>query len=75
MRLSEMTVGQEGIVKSIEGRGNIQHRLIDMGIVRGSKVRIVKLAPLGDPMEVKVKNFDLALRLAEAAMIEVEAIV
>lgn len=70
-KMSEMVIGEVGTVLSIKGRGNIQHRLIDMGVVKGTKVFVVKVAPLGDPIEIKVKNFELSLRKNEAAMIEV----
>ena len=48
------------------------HRLIDMGLVQGTKVSVVKYAPLKDPVEIKVKNFELALRVSEADTIDVE---
>lgn len=69
--LAAMQDGQKGIVENVEGHGNIQHRLVDMGVVKGSHISIVKRAPLGDPIEVKVKGTALALRKAEAAMISV----
>ncbi len=61
-----------GIVRKVSGTGNIKHRLIDMGVVPGSKVVVLKFAPLGDPIEIKIKNFDLSLRKSEAATIDVE---
>lgn len=69
--LAEMKVGQSGVVEALEGRGNIQHRLVDMGVVKGSYITVFKKAPLGDPVEVKVKGCALALRMNEAAMISV----
>ena len=57
--------------RALEGHGNIQHRLVDMGVVKGSHITVVKVAPLGDPVEVKVKGTALALRKNEAAMISV----
>lgn len=71
-KLSEMKAGESGVVAQLHGRGNVMHRLIDMGLVTGSKVSVVKYAPLGDPVEIKVKNFELALRLSEAQTIDVE---
>lgn len=71
IKLSEMHVGSSGIVEALEGHGNIQHRLVDMGVVKGSHISVVKVAPLGDPMEIKVKGTELALRKNEAAMISV----
>lgn len=69
--LADMKVGQSGVVEALEGRGNIQHRLVDMGVVKGSHIMVFKKAPLGDPVEVKVKGCALALRMNEAAMISV----
>ena len=69
--LADMKVGQSGVVEALEGRGNIQHRLVDMDVVKGSHITVFKKAPLGDPVEVKVKGCALALRMNEAAMISV----
>jgi len=69
--LADMKVGQSGVVEALEGRGNIPHRLVDMGVVKGSHITVFKKAPLGDPVEVKVKGCALALRMNEAAMISV----
>ena len=71
VKLATMKDGQKGIVEAVEGHGNIQHRLVDMGVVKGSHISVIKRAPLGDPIEVKVKGIELALRKAEAAMISV----
>lgn len=71
VKLDTLKDGAKGIVESLEGHGNIQHRLVDMGVVKGSHITVIKRAPLGDPIEVKVKGTDLALRKAEAAMISV----
>ncbi|KMO86143.1 iron transporter FeoA [Megasphaera cerevisiae DSM 20462] len=69
--LAKMEVGETGVVDALQGHGNIQHRLVDMGVVKGSHITVVKKAPLGDPVEVKVKGCSLALRMNEAAMINV----
>jgi ferrous iron transport protein A len=69
--LADMKVGQSGVVDALKGRENIQHRLVDMGVVKGSHISVFKKAPLGDPIEVKVKGCALALRMNEAAMISV----
>ena len=69
--LADMKVGQSGSVEALEGRGNIQHRLVDMGVVKGSRISVFKKAPLGDPVEVKIKGCAMALRMNEAAMISV----
>lgn len=71
-KLSEMKPGEVGTVVAINGFGNIKHRLVDMGVVPGTAVRVMKYAPLADPVEIKVKNFELSLRVSEAQMIEIE---
>lgn len=70
--MADMKPGEVGTVVALHGSGNIKHRLIDMGIVKGTEVRMVKYAPLADPIEIKVKNFELSLRVSEAKMIDVE---
>lgn len=71
VKLADMKPGVSSVVEALEGHGNIQHRLVDMGVVKGSHITVVKVAPLGDPVEVKVKGTALALRKNEAAMISV----
>ena len=71
VKLADMKPGVSGVVEALKGHGNIQHRLVDMGGVKGSHITVVKVAPLGDPVEVKVKGTALALRKNEAAMISV----
>ena len=71
VKLADMKPGVSGVVEALEGHGNIQHRLVDMGVVKGSHITVVKVAPLGDPVEVKVKGTALALRKNEASMISV----
>ncbi len=70
-KLSTMHKGETGTVNSLEGHGNIQHRLVDMGVVKGTRIQVVKRAPLGDPVEIKVKGCALSLRMNEASMISV----
>lgn len=68
--LNELLPGETGVVTKVTGFGPIKRRIVDMGLVAGTKVLVQKFAPLGDPMEIKVKNFNLSLRKAEAALIE-----
>ena len=65
-KLSVFTVGDEGEVKQVGGEGRIRRRLFDMGITPGAKIVMRKLAPLGDPMEVTVRGYELTLRKTEA---------
>jgi len=71
--LSQLKTGETGIVVKVRGSGSIRKRIIDMGIVPGTKIKVQKFAPLSDPMELKLKGFNLSLRKAEAEFIEVEA--
>ena len=71
-KLKDMKQGESGLIVTLHGSGNVKHRLIDMGLVHGTKIHVMKFAPLGDPVEIKVKNFELALRNSEAGMIDVE---
>lgn len=70
--LSKLKPGERGVVTKVSGSGPIQRRIIDMGIVPGTVVKVEKFAPLGDPVEIKVKGFNLALRKMEAETIKVE---
>lgn len=71
-KLSQMQPGEVGVVVKVNGSGNVKFRLIDMGVVKGSKLQVVKFAPLGDPIEIKIKGFSLSLRKNESEMIDVE---
>ena len=65
-RLSDLEPGQEGKVVRIEGRGATRRRIMDMGIVRGSTVKVIRRAPLGDPVEFELRDYKLSLRKREA---------
>jgi len=69
--LDRLPVGSTGRVASVEGSGPVARRLMEMGVVPGAPVRVVKFAPLGDPLEVRVRNYHLALRRGEAETITV----
>ena len=70
--LRDAKVGQTVRVVRLHGEGAVKRRIMDMGITRGVEVYVRKLAPLGDPIEVKVRDYELSLRKADADMIEVE---
>lgn len=70
--LGEATCGQTVLVHKVEGDGAIKRRIMDMGITKGASIYIRKVAPLGDPMEVLVRGYELSLRKADARMILVE---
>ena len=60
------------MVKKLHGEGPVKRRIMDMGITKGTVLLVRKVAPLGDPMELNVRNYELSVRKADAAMIEVE---
>ena len=72
MNLREVQVGQSAKVIKVHGEGAVRRRIMDMGITRGQTIRVVKVAPLGDPMEITVRNYELSVRKADCEMIEVE---
>ena len=69
--LKETSVGETVKVVKLNGSGPVKRRIMDMGITKGTEVLVRKVAPLGDPIEVKVRGYELSLRKADAAMIEV----
>lgn len=70
--LREIACGQTVTVKKLTGEGPVKRRIMDMGITKGIQVYVRKVAPLGDPVEVTVRGYELSLRKADAEMIEVE---
>ena len=72
MTLREAAIGQTVRVKKLTGDGPVKRRILDMGITKGVEINIRKVAPLGDPIEVTVRGYELSVRKADAAMIEVE---
>ena len=70
--LKEVPVGGTVKVVKLYGEGAVRRRIMDMGLTKGVTVTVRKLAPLGDPMELTVRGYELSLRKADAAMIEVE---
>ena len=70
--LKEVAVGQTVTVKKLTGAGPVKRRIMDMGVTKGVEIYVRKVAPLGDPVEVTVRGYELSLRRADAEMIEVE---
>lgn len=70
--LKEVPCGTSAVVKRLNGEGPVKRRIMDMGITKGVEVFVRKVAPLGDPVEVTVRGYQLSLRKADAQMIEVE---
>lgn len=72
--LKETACGQTVKVKKLSGDGPVKRRIMDMGITKGVEIFVRKVAPLGDPVEVTVRGYELSLRKADAEMIEVESV-
>ena len=72
MTLNELKIGQNATIKTVGGQGDLRCRLLDMGLIPRTKVRLQKIAPMGDPLEIHVRGYELTLRVADAKKIEVE---
>ena len=70
MKLSELQVGKSAVIKSVGGEGTLRLRLLDMGLIPKTKVTVRKIAPMGDPIEITVRGYELTLRKEDAANIE-----
>ena len=70
--LREVAIGSTCKVKKLHSEGAVKRRIMDMGITKGVEIKVQKVAPLGDPMEVTVRGYQLSIRKADAAMVEVE---
>ena len=72
MCLAELEINQEGVVHIVNGEGLFRRRLFDMGVTKGAKVKMTKVAPLGDPIQILIRGYDLTLRKKEANLVMVE---
>lgn len=70
--LNELQPKDRGKIVKVRGEGSLRRRLLDMGLVAGSEFEVERMAPLGDPVEIKIKGYHLTLRKGEAANVEVE---
>lgn len=71
MTLKELTVGKSGLITAVGGEGDLRCHLLDMGLIPNTKVTVMKIAPMGDPMEIRLRGYELTIRLEDAAKIEV----
>ena len=70
--LREVKVGETAKVVKLHGEGAVKRRIMDMGITKGVEIKVQKVAPLGDPLEITVRGYQLSIRKADAEMVEVE---
>ena len=72
--LSEFAIGESGVIVCVKGEGKVRRRLFDMGLTPGAELTMRKKAPLGDPIEITVRGYELTLRKEEAGCVEVETL-
>ena len=75
MRMNELQPGQCAYIQAVEGEGALRHHLLDMGLTPGTEITLQKIAPMGDPVQIKVRGYELTLRLEEAQKIEIDGII
>jgi len=74
MRLNELGIGRTAKIVKVGGEGPLRLRFLDMGLIPGTEIRLVKAAPMGDPIEVRLRGYELTMRIDEAKWIEVEKV-
>ena len=74
MTLDQLKVGSSAIISAVDGNGALRCRLLDMGLIPHTRVTLQMVAPMGDPIEIQVRGYELTLRVEEARKIEVEAV-
>ena len=72
MTLREMRPGQTAVVTKLTGEGAVKRRIMDMGITKGTEIYVRKVAPLGDPVEITVRGYELSVRKSDAEMVQIE---
>ena len=71
-KLNDFKIGESGVIIKVEGQGKLRRRLLDMGVTPGAHVELKKKAPLGDPLEINIRGYELTLRLTEAQLVTLE---
>ena len=74
MKVRELKPGQSALIEAVGGQGELRQHLLDMGVIPGAEITMIKLAPMGDPMEIRIHGYELTLRLADAANIDITLI-
>ena len=72
MTLDKLAVGKSGTITAVNGQGPLRLRLLDMGLIPKTKVTVVKVAPMGDPIEIRIRGYELTIRKEEASNIKLE---
>ena len=71
MTLDKLSVGESGVISAVGGEGPLRCRLLDMGLIPRTRVTLQKVAPMGDPIEIRVRGYELTLRIEDAKKIEI----
>ena len=71
MKLSELSIGKTATIQSVGGSGALRQHFLDMGLIQGTEVTVVKYAPMGDPIELRIHGYELTIRLEDARNIEI----
>ena len=71
MTLKELETGKSAVITAVGGEGALRQHFLDMGVIPGAEIKLVKLAPMGDPMEFQIHGYELTLRVADAAKIQI----
>lgn len=74
MTLDKLAIGKSAIIKNVGGEGELRCRLLDMGLIPKTHIEVIKLAPMGDPIELRLRGYELTLRKEDAKNIEVEEV-
>jgi ferrous iron transport protein A len=74
MTLAQLAIGERGKIITLRGDSPVLQRLYEMGLTRGCEIEVLRYAPLGDPLEILIRNYNLSLRKSEAALVEVERV-
>ena len=74
MTLKDLEIGSSAIITSVGGEGALRQHFLDMGVIPGAEVTLIKYAPMGDPMELRIHGYELTLRVADAAKIGIQVL-
>ena len=72
MTISDLQIGEKGTILSVGGEGALRLRLLDMGLIPGTVVQLQKVAPMGDPIQIRVRGYELTIRKEDAKMIDIQ---
>ena len=70
--LADLPIGKEAVIKTVGGEGNLRCRFLDMGLIPRTRVKVMKVAPMGDPIQIHLRGYEMTIRKEDAAMIELE---